>query len=444
MTAVGAEKPSVAENLDINVHHLTRVEGHGNIVVRATDGEVEKCVLQIVEAPRVFESMIEGLSWRDTALLTCRICGICSVGHTMASIRATDDALGLELTPESLALRRIMLLAEEMQSHVLHVCFLAAPDAFDAPSVIPLAASHPDVVKMALRLKKLGNVVCEAIAGRHVHPISTMPGGFSYVPPKKALMGVKQYVSSVNADIDALVDLIASVADAFPDFERPREDVSLTHPDEYAFYSGRLKSSKAGVIDIHDYEQFLHETCVEHSTAKHVRNVDESLAVGALARFNNNSEQLNDRGRAAAGKIGLKAPCYNPYANNLAQTVEIVHFYDELVKELERVLDMNLCEETLAANVTPRAGRGIGLVEVPRGLLVHDYTYDEGGICIKANCIIPTGMNLANIDRDMRKYVSQVVGARTREQIEHDLEMLVRAYDPCISCSTHLLRIDWV
>jgi len=432
------------KDLDINVHHLTRVEGHGNIVVRASDGRVEKCVLEIVETPRVFESMIEGLSWRDTSLLTCRICGICSVGHTTASIRATDDAFGLELTPEVLALRKLMLLAEEIQSHVLHVYFLAAPDGFDAPSVIPLAASHPEVVKRALRLKKMGNVISEAVAGRHVHPISMVPGGFTYVPPREKLLAVREYIESLDADIDATVETIASIKDKFPDFQREREDVSLTRDDEYAFYDGDLKSSKAGVIDPHDYGQFIHEKCVEHSTSKHAYNVDDSLAVGALARFNNNHDKLNARGKAAAEAIGLTAPCYNPYANNFAQTVEIAHFYDESVRLINELLEMDLSEATLAPNVTPKAGRGVGLAEVPRGLLVHDYTYDENGICTKANCIIPTGMNLGNIDRDMQKYVPEVIERRTQDEIAHDLEMLVRAYDPCISCSVHLLNVEWI
>ena len=431
-------------NLDINVHHLTRVEGHGNIVVRATDGQVQKCILQIVETPRVFESMIQGLSWRDTALLTCRICGICSVGHTTASIQATDDAFGLTLTPQVLAIRKLMLMAEEIQSHVLHVYFLAAPDAFAAPSVIPLAASHPDVVKRALKLKKIGNVICELLAGRHVHPIAMVPSGWTYVPPRGALVEIKQYLLDCDKDIEATVDLVASIKDKFPRFEREREDVSLTHADEYAFYNGNLKSSKAGVIDYHNYLDFIHEKCVEHSTSKHASNVGESLAVGALSRFNNNSKQLNPRGRAAASALGLTAPCYNPYANNFAQTVEIAHCFDEALKLVDQLLGMELSEATLAPNVKPKAGRGVGLTEVPRGTLVHDYTYDEKGICVKANCVIPTGMNLGNIDRDMQKYVPEFIGTRSQDQIAHDLEMLVRSYDPCISCSVHLLKVDWV
>jgi sulfhydrogenase subunit alpha len=376
----------MGKSLDINVHHLTRVEGHGNIVVKASDGKVEKCVLEIVETPRVFEAMIEGLSWRDTALLTCRICGICSVGHTTSSIKATDDAFGVKLTPEAEALRRLALLAEEIQSHVLHVYFLAAPDAFGAGSVIPLASSHPDVVKRALRLKKLGNIICEAIAGRHVHPISMVPGGWTYVPPRKDLAKVQEYILSLDKDIDATVELVAAIAGKFPNFERPREDISLTRNDEYAYYDGDLKSSKAGVIDYHNYRDFIHEKCVPHSTSKHVYNVEESFAVGALSRFNNNHDKLNARGKAAASAIGLKAPCYNPYANNFAQTVEIAHFYDEAVKLMDRIMKMDLSEATLAPSVTPKAGRGVGLAEVPRGLLVHDYTYDGNGTCVSANC----------------------------------------------------------
>lgn len=434
----------MGKTLDINVHHLTRVEGHGNIIVRASDGEIQECVLNIVETPRVFESMIEGLSWRDTALLTCRICGICSVGHTSASIQATDDAFGIEVTPEVLALRKLMLMAEEIQSHILHVYFLAAPDAFDAPSVIPLAASHPEVVKRALKLKKLGNVVSDNLAGRHVHPIAMQPGGWTYVPPRKALRRVKDYLESCEEDIDATVETIASIKDKFPDFERPREDVSLVRDDEYALYDGQLASSKVGPIDIHEYHEIIHEKCVEHSTSKHAYNVEESFAVGALARFNNNHDKLNDRGKAAAERLGLEAPCYNPYANNFAQTVEVAHCFDEAVKLIDQLLEMDLSEETLEPNVVPKAGRGVGIVEVPRGTLVHDYTYDEHGVCTEANCIIPTGMNLGNVDRDMRKYVGEVIEQRTQDQIAHDLEMMVRSYDPCISCSVHLLNVEWV
>jgi coenzyme F420-reducing hydrogenase alpha subunit len=434
----------MGKNLDINVHHVTRVEGHGNITVRAVDGKIEKCQLDIVETPRVFESMIEGLSWRDTSLLTCRICGICSVGHTTASIQATDDAFGTQLTPEVLALRKLMLMAEEVQSHVLHVYFLAAPDALAVPSVIPLAATHPDIVKRALKLKKIGNVICEAVSGRHVHPISLAPGGFTFVPSKKALQKIKDYLDSCEEDVDATVETVASIADKFPNFERPREDISLTHPDEYALYNGDLMSSKAGVIDYHKYLDFIHEKCVPHSTSKHVYNVDESLAVGALSRFNNNSKQLNQRGKAAAERLGLKAPCYNPYANNFAQTVEIAHCFDEAQKLLKQLLAMDLTEANLSPNVKPRAGRGVGLTEVPRGTLVHDYTYDAAGVCTKANCVIPTGMNLANIDKDFQKYVPEVIETRTQDQIAHDLEMLVRSYDPCISCSVHLLKVKWV
>ncbi len=434
----------MTRNLDINVHHLTRVEGHGNIVVRAKDGCVEKCVLEIVETPRVFESMLQGLSWRDTSLLTCRICGICSVGHTLASIQATDDAFGTEITPETLVMRKIMGYAELIQSHVLHVYFLAAPDAFDAPSVIPLAATHPEVVKRALKLKRMANYVCEVFCGRHVHPISLVPGGFTYVPPQKGLLQLKELLADCDSDIDATIETVASIKEKFPVFDRPREELSLTHPDEYAFYNGQLKSSVAGVIDHHDYEQFIHEKMVKHSTSKHVFNTGESLAVGALARFNNNHEQLNLRGRSAAEAIGLEAPCYNPFANNFAQTVEIAHCFDEMSRLLDELIEMDLSEATLNPNVVPKAGRGKGLTEVPRGLLVHDYTYNDDGICIDANIVIPTGMNLGNIDLDMQNYVPGVIDKRSQDEIQHDLEMLVRSYDPCISCSVHLLDVKWI
>ncbi len=210
------------------------------------------------------------------------------------------------------------------------------------------------------------------------------------------------------------METVASIADKFPKFERQREDLSLTRDDEYAFYDGKLKSSVAGVIDLHDYEQFIHEKCVEHSTSKHVYNTGESLAVGALSRFNNNHDKLNARGQVGRQGAGPEGPVLQPLCQQLRPDRRDRPLLRRGASSCStRLLTMDLSEATLAPNVRPKAGRGIGLTEVPRGTLVHDYTYDENGICTKANCVIPTGMNLGNIDRDMQKYVPEVIAKRT-------------------------------
>ncbi|HVP12426.1 MAG TPA: nickel-dependent hydrogenase large subunit, partial [Phycisphaerae bacterium] len=170
------------KNVTIDVKHVTRVEGHGNISISVRDGEITHLQLAIVESPRFFESFLRGRPYYEAPHITCRICGICSVGHTSASVQAMEAACGIQITEQSLMLRKLAFFGEQLQSHILHVCFLAVPDFLGVGSVIPLAKTHPDVVKLALRFKKLANDICAAVAGRHIHPVAIHVGGVTHCP----------------------------------------------------------------------------------------------------------------------------------------------------------------------------------------------------------------------------------------------------------------------
>ena len=169
-------------NVNINVHHVTRVEGHGNIVVNTRNGELEECKFEVVESPRFFEAMLRGRRWDQAQHITCRICGICSIGHTTASLNATEAAFGIKPSEQTRLLRRLLFHGEMIQSHILHVYFLVAPDLLGVGSVIPLADTHTDVVLRALRMKKLANEICRVIAGKHVHPSAAVVKGFTRIP----------------------------------------------------------------------------------------------------------------------------------------------------------------------------------------------------------------------------------------------------------------------
>jgi len=164
--------------------------------------------------------------------------------------------------------------------------------------------------------------------------------------------------------------------------------------------------------------------------------------VGALARFNNNHDKLCDAAKAAAEKLGLKPGCCNPYMNTIAQVVEAGHCALDSVAIIDQLLEAGLKDEQPNQEPT-KFGTGVGATEVPRGILYHEYTYDRQGRMVKANCIIPTGQNLANIDDDMKKLVPEFI-EKSKEEITLMLEMLVRAYDPCISCSVHMLDVDFI
>ena len=431
------------KDLNINVHHLTRVEGHGNIVVNMKDGVLEKAQLDIVEAPRYFEAMLKGRSFHEAAIITSRICGICSLGHQMTSLKATEEALGLEISRQTEQLRKLAVHGATIQSNVLHAYFLAAPDFLNVGSVFPLVGTHPEVVVRALRMKRLANDIGDVITGRAVHPITIVPGGFTKLPTAGELKELRRrLVEDAIPDVLETLETFLALAGAIPQFTRETEYISLRHDDEWALYDGDICSSDTGRVPVTEYLNVTNEFVVPHSSSKHAKYNRSSYMVGALARFNNNEDKLHDEAKKVAEALGLKAINYNPYMNTVAQVVEVVHCVYDSIDIIDKLLETGITDEKPNQRPT-KYGRGCASTEVPRGILFHDYTYDHRGIIQKANCIIPTGQNLANIDDDMKKLVPEII-EKPREEIVLNLEMLVRAYDPCISCSVHMLDVEFV
>jgi coenzyme F420-reducing hydrogenase alpha subunit len=291
----------------------------------------------------------------------------------------------------------------------------------------------------ALRMKKLSGDLCEVISGRHTHPIGMTVGGFTYLPSRKDLRWLREQLVNTRPDLDATVDLYSSLE--LPAFERDTEYIALRKPDEYAFIDGVIASTDGGEWPVEEYKDITNEYLVPHSSAKHTRNQRESYMVGALARFNINYDLLHPKAKEAAEALGLAPKVTNPYAIAAAQVVEIVHSVEESIDLVDELLERGIKQEE-PIKPTRLSGTGVGACEVPRGLLFHSYTYEEGR-AVKANCIIPTGQNLANIEADMRELVPTILDLG-EDTITHRLEMLVRAYDPCISCSTHLLDVEFV
>ena len=427
--------------LNIHTEYIARVEGHGKIKINVKEGKIEELLLEIPESPRFFEVMFSGRSHYEVARLATRICGICAVGHCTASLQASEKALGVVVSEQTHMLRRLNLHGETIQSHVLHVYFLVAPDFLGVPSVIPLAESHPEVVKRALRMKKLANDLCCTIGGRHIQPITPVINGFTKLPTAQSLQKLRHRLEDSFVDLEATVELLKTFK--IPKFERSTEYISLHNDDEYAFYDGDILSSTSGSIPPERYLEKIKEHMIKHSTAKHATSGEsgKTFMVGALARFNNNHHQLRHKAQAVAKALGLHAPCHNPFMISVAQLVETVHCIEDAVHIIDHLLVNGIQQEDRDYKL--RKGQGVGAVEVPRGTLYHDYSYDAQGNVTAANCIIPTGQNLANIEEDIRAFVPQILD-KSKEEITLFLEMLVRAYDPCISCATHLLEVELV
>jgi len=423
----------------IDVHHITRVEGHGNIVVDVKNGELKQCELQIVESPRFFEAMLRKRPYGEASHLTSRICGICAVGHATTSLRATEKALGVEPSEQTVLLRKLNLHGEILDSHLLHSYMLVAPDCLGVGSVIPLAKTAPEVVLRALRMKKLAGDLCAALCGRHTHPIALTVGGFTHYPSVDTLHQLRERLEAARADVEATVELFQSLR--LPSFERETEYMALRKEDEYCFIDGVITSTDGGTWPVERYREVTNEHMVPHSTAKRAKNQRTEYMVGALARFNVNHDKLHPKAQAAATALNLKPKCTNPYLITAAQVVEIAHCVEDAIRLTDVLLERGVVWEE-PAKPARLSGEGVGSCEVPRGTLFHNYTIQDG-LVVGANCIIPTAQNLNNIEADMRALVPTLLN-RPKEEITLSLEMLVRAYDPCISCSAHLLDVRFV
>jgi sulfhydrogenase subunit alpha len=426
-------------DLNVNVHHLTRVEGHGDIVVDVQNGEIKKCQFEVVEAPRFFEAFVRGRPYTEINHITSRICGICSVGHSTTSVEATEKALGVELTEQARLLRKLNFHGEIIDSHVLHTYYLVAPDFLGIDSVIPLLEMNPDVLMRALRIKKLSGDLCAMIGGRHTHPCALVVGGFTRTPTERELRDMQDRLVAAREDMDETVALFSTLP--WPEFERETEYVSLRKDDEYAFVGGEVVTSDGFTYPIADYRKVTNEWCVPFSTAKWAKHNRESYMVGALARVNNNYDQLHPKAKEAAQKLGLEPICTNSFLNSAAQVVEMVHCVEDGVEIIDELLTRGVTPED-PSPVSRTSGEGVGSCDVPRGILFHHYVYEDG-VCQEANCVIPTNQNCANVNADLKAFLPQILD-KPEDEIRHMLEMLVRAYDPCISCSAHALKVELV
>lgn len=432
----------MTRTLDIDVHHVTRVEGHGSLKLKATDGSIEQLQWRVDEAPRFFEAMVRGCSFEDIQTVASRICGICSVTHSVAALKAIENAMGIEITGQTDKLRILTHYGEQIESQVLHIGFLAAPDLLGVKSVVPLIESDPDLVKTIMRCHGLGNEWMERIGGRKTHPVTMRVGGFCRLPTEPELVELKEHIEARREDFTTLVDAMTPLASKLPDFQRETEYVGLVNPGEYTFYHGSVGTTDAAsTTPPAEFDAAIEEYVSDQSTAKWARWNRDSYAVGALARFNLNYDLLCQPARDAAEKLGLEAPCHNPYMNTIAQLVECVQVCEHGMEMIDELIEAGIRPEQRRIN--PSEGAGVGIVEAPRGTLFHRYAFDERGFCTSANMVIPTNQNHANIQKDLEALAPRIID-RDEDEIRLLLEMLVRSYDPCISCSTHFLDVEFV
>lgn len=423
------------KEIRIEVPVLARVEGEGALEIDIHDGKLQNVKLRIYEPPRFFEKLLEGRTYAEIPDIVARICGICPVAYQMSAVHALESLFGTKTTPWIHALRRLMYCGEWIESHALHIHLLAAPDYFGFDNVVAMAEKFPDEVRRGLKLQHLGNRIIELIGGRSVHPVSVCAGGFSTAPDLQQAKSLLHDLKTAVADAHALLEWtlgfdLANNHQAFT-------CVALHHPDEYPMNTGRILSSDGLDINIHDYQQHFTETQLPHSTALYSHLHGKPYLVGPLARVNLNYAQLPDEVRSLLDNSTIHFPSQNMFHSMVARAAEIYFAVLEAIKLLEQY---QLPAQPQVPTI-PKSGIAIGCTEAPRGILWHRYELDDKGDVLQATIIPPTSQNQARIEEDLYNSLQQFGLSHSDDALRQHGEMVIRNYDPCISCATHFLQL---
>ncbi len=423
----------------IKVDYLARVEGEGALHIKIKDGAVAGAQLQIWEPPRFFEAFLRGRHFTEAPDITARVCGICPVAYQISAVHAMEDVLKVKVEGQLRALRRLLYCGEWIESHALHVFMLHAPDFLGYDDSLQMARDHPDMVKLGLQLKKVGNELVALLGGREIHPINVRVGGFYKVPTREELAPLEERLKWAR---DAARQTVAWVAGfPFPDYEADYEFVALRHPEEYPLNAGRLVSNQGLDIPVRDYERHFQEEHVPYSHALHSALKTRGHArgpylVGPLARYNLNFSRLSPPAQEAAKDAGLGPECRNPFQSIIVRAVEILYVVDEAL----RLIEAYEPPAKPAVKAAPRAGVGYGCTEAPRGILYHRYRLDEAGLIQEAKIVPPTSQNQKSMESDLGQFVSGHLDL-AEDRLTWQCEQMIRNYDPCISCATHFLKV---
>ena len=399
-------------------------------------GNVIKARLDVAEGARLLEGILCGRSYDEVSQITARICGVCPVVHTLTSLKALEAAMGVSISAQIILLRKLMMMGQILNSHALHLFFFSLSDFFGFKNDLALIKKYPDKAKDALAIREFGNKIIEVIGGRSIHPLTPEVGGFKKLPEEKSLKNLLAQSKQALESASNLAKFFSRLK--YPDFKRDCQFVCLSSHDEYAIYDGFIKTGVKTARTPKEFMCDIKESQTNIGAAvKRASFGGQPYMVGALARLNHQAKYLNPKAKNIFRNSDLVLPSQNPFHNILAQSIEMVHCVEESQKLLEEIREQGVEFERPSFEI--KAGKGYGAMEAPRGTLFYYYELDDDGLVKNANIITPTSQNLARLERDLAEYLPKLTKGKTacKEECEDLIKMLVRAYDPCLTCATH-------
>jgi len=399
-----------------------------------------------LEGARFFEGITLGKEFEDIPEIISRICAICSFSHSVVATNAVEKAVGLKVSQQTQDIRKLMVYAETLQSHVLHEYFLAVPDYLKEPSAIAMASSHPELVKRAFYHKRIANEMQRTIGGRAVHPIRNVVGGITMYPSTEELEELRSHLPDIIDQTLDTIKILKNIPDQPVIKDSDKDYVAIQSVDEYNYYDAEMINHGHGdPFPTAKYQDHLIEEVRPYSHTKFSTIDNQSFMVGALSRLNLNHNLLTEKGKKALEISNLELPSYDTYSINMAQLIECVDVAERAMNYLDRYIAEGFEYENIEdIKKEAHAGNGTAATEAPRGLLIHQYSFDEALRCTYTDVITPTAFNQHKMETDCKDLVPRIAD-KQKEEIELLLNMLIRAYDPCISCSAHaMVDVDFV
>jgi len=418
--------------MKIKINHIAKIEGHAGFVGNILNGDVKSAKIEIKSSARLIEGLLIGRHYLDAPIITARICGICPVIHNLTSIKALENALDIRPSADTLRLRKLMLMGQVIHSHGLHTYFLSLPDFFDIENDLNFVQKTPAQAQLALAVREFGVNLVKIIGGRTVHPIRSVIGGFKVAPTKQEIGDLSIQAKDVLPQAIELANFFKSIK--YPKFKRKTEYICLKNKNEYAIYDGHMTSTEGLNIPVKKFAHNIKEIQKPYETVKRANWDNNWYMVGALARLNNNFLQLNKQAKNIWQSTGIEMPDYNSFHNILAQAVEMVHAIEEAIKLL-----LKMQVKSIQADIKPyqvKASQGGAAAEAPRGTLYHYYELTKDGHISNCNIITPTAQFIGNLEEDIAHFIPNLKKLSKTEK-KKKIRMLIRAYDPCVSCATH-------
>ncbi|MFH1978333.1 MAG: nickel-dependent hydrogenase large subunit [Candidatus Aenigmatarchaeota archaeon] len=420
---------------DIEIDQISKIEGHSDLHIKVRDGEVKDVQMMVTENKRFYTQAIRGKNIKNIAQVVSRICGTCSVAHNTCCIEAIENAFQIKPSEQTMILRNLTMNGLMIRDHALHLYIFSLPDVFNVDSILQFNKQQHKYVHDTFDVKKVGNNLCTRVAGRAVHPTLPQVGGFLKLPDMKLL---KESVVEMKKIRPRILDLIDVFTQCDFKFETDTEFVGLTNSD-YNFLGGEICSSQGHCLPENQFWDHLERVVLPYSQATAFEFEGEEYFVGSLARMNLNKKSLHKETQKDAAKALKFFPSKNMFHNNLSQAIEILHCIDKSTEIIEKLE----IKPEVRPVIEPRMASGIGVIEAPRGTLYYMVTIKPDGKISYGNLVIPSAQNQIKLNIDLKNFINPMIKTHDKDYIKHELEKLIRAYDPCMSCAAHFLKVHW-